>query len=218
MQARINLTNISFLLIALIIFSGISGCIEQTQDPKHNLYGDDTKETITPTLTKTPTPTATPTATPTPKPTMNETTTVKVVYQGTTTIRDALAAKAPTKDTAIVLKEETDKVMSAVSFPYNITKEETKTTFRIVKYRCDEKMQVCGYWIEAWRDGKEVATNSPIWISPPPYLISMSEVYDEKTNEKIISLKEDPKLAIEQALQDYVDTQPLGKSVVGTEK
>ncbi|MCK9593589.1 MAG: PKD domain-containing protein [Methanoregula sp.] len=177
---------------------------------------DTTTITVSPGAETTPTPT--PTATPTPKPTMNETTTVKVVYEGTRSISDAITASAATKDTAVVLKEETEKVMSAVSFPYNVTKEETKTTFRIVKYRWDEKMQVCGYWIEATRDGKEVYTNSPIWISPPPYQVTVSEVYDEKTNEVTTTIKEDPKLAVEQILQQYVDNQPLGKPIVGTKE
>jgi PKD repeat protein len=171
------------------------------------------KATIVVTEKATPTPTATPTATPTPKPTMNETTTVKVVYEGTRTISDAITASAATKDTAIVLKEETEKVMSAVSFPYNVTKAESQTTFKILKYRCDEKMGICGYWVEAWRDGKEVYTNSPIWISPPPYEVVVSESFDEKTNEITAIVKEDPKLALEQTLQRYVEMQPLGKAV-----
>ena len=141
----------------------------------------------------------------------DENTTIKVVYEGATPIKDLLSLK--TKANAVVLKEETEKVMSKVSFPYNVTKEETKTTFKIVKYRCDEKMQICGYWIEAYRDGKEVYTNSPIWISPPPYQVVVSESFDEKTNEITTTLKEDPKAAVESVLQRYVEMQPLGKAV-----
>lgn len=149
---------------------------------------------------------------------MNETTTVKIVYEGLTPIKDSLASPSKTSSDAVILKTATESVMSEVSYPYNVTKEETKTTFRIVKYRCDEKMGICGYWIEAWRDGKEVATNSPIWFFNPPYQILVSEVYDEKTNEMVQTLKEDPKAVIEKELQEYVNLQPLGKAVVGTKE
>jgi len=143
----------------------------------------------------------------------DENTTTKVVWEGTRTISDAITASVLTKDTAIVLKEETNKVMAAVHFPYNVTKPEAKTTFRIVKYKCDDKMGICGYWIEATRDGKEIYTNSPIWISPPPYQVVVSESFDEKTNEITTTLKEDPKAAVEATLQRYVEMQPLGKAV-----
>lgn len=140
---------------------------------------------------------------------VNEETTTKTVWEGTTTIKDAIAAK--TKPDAVVLKEETAKVMAVAKFPYNVTKEEAKTTFRIVKYKCDA--EICGYWVEAYRDGKEIYTNSPIWISPPPYEVVVSEVFDEKTNELTVTVKEDPKTAVEQVLQRYIEMQPLGKAV-----
>lgn len=176
-----------------------------------NEKGEEATDTATITVTgaiETPTPTATPT----PKPTMNETTTVRVVYQGNTTIKDSLASKAPTTSDAAILKTATESVMSKVTYPYNVTQEEVKTVFKIQKYRCDEKMQVCGYWIEAWRDGKEVQTNSPIRLHNPPYWITVSEVYDEKTNELTKTLKEDPKSAVDIILQQYVDRRPLGKA------
>jgi membrane peptidoglycan carboxypeptidase len=74
-------------------------------------------------------------------------------------------------------------------------------------------MGICGYWIEATRNGKEVYTNSPIWISPPPYEVVVSESLDEKANELTITIKESPKEAVEEILQMYVDMQPLGKGV-----
>jgi PKD repeat protein len=180
-----------------------------------NEKGEESTDRVTIVVTEKATPT--PTATPTPKPTMNETTTVRVVYQGNTTIKDSLASKAPTTSDAVILKTATESVMSKVTYPYNVTKEETKTTFRVVKYRCDEKMPVCRYWIEAWRDGKEVATNCPIVFYPAPYEAMISEAYDEKTNEVTVTLKEDPKLAVQQRIQRIVDDLPLGKAKVTEE-
>lgn len=146
--------------------------------------------------------------------------TVKVIYQviykGETPIKNAIDAKSAS--TASILKEETDKIMKLQKYPYSITSG--KTEIKIVKYRCDEKMGICGYWIEAWRDGKEVYTNSPIWITvrPDGYEIVISESFDEKVNELTYTVKEDPKLAIEQMLQRYVNSQPLGKAIVGTKE
>ncbi len=133
----------------------------------------------------------------------------KVIYQGSTAIKNAIDAK--TKSPEIVLKEETDKIMSVQKYPYSIISG--KTEIKILKYKCDNKMQMCGYWIEATRDGKGVYTNSPIWISPPPYQVLVSQSVDEKANEITVTLKEDPKLAVETILQMYVDNQPLGKAV-----
>ena len=109
--------------------------------------------------------------------------------------------------------------MKKETYPYDVASPaESKTTFKILKIRCDEKMQICGYWVYATRDGKEVATNSPIWISPPPIVALVSDVYDDKTDTYTTTVKEDPKLAIEQVLQGYVDRQPLGKPTTGTKE
>jgi hypothetical protein len=188
------------------------------------------KETISKETIK---PTPTPTETPLPEP---KEIPVRVVYEGNTTIKDALTSKSSAVSTNSLLLTATKTALIDVKYPYNLTSsktEETKTiitTFKIQKYRCDEKTEICGYWIEAWRDGKEVATNSPIWISPPPYQVVTSDVYytalDEKTVTtdrdlaaiQVVTLKEDPKLATEQILQMYVDMQPLGKAVVGTKE
>lgn len=131
---------------------------------------------------------------------------VKIVYQGTTPIKNAIDAKSQSPVT--ILKEETDKVMKEIKYPYYVSSE-----FKITKYKCDEKMGICGYWVEAKRGGREVYTNSPVWISPPPYEVVVSDVYDERSNTQTITIKEDPKGAVEQVLQRYVDMQPLGKAV-----
>ena len=140
------------------------------------------------------------------------------VWMGTTPIKDSLSTKS-SAEAVSVLKEATDTVMKKETYPYDVASPaESKTTFKILKFRCDEKMQICGYWVYATRDGKEVATNSPIWISPPPIVALVSETYDEKTDTITTTLKEDPKAAIEQILQRYVDAQPLGKPVTGTKE
>jgi hypothetical protein len=137
------------------------------------------------------------------------------IWSGSKPITDSLTSKSYT-DKTLTLKAATDTVMSKASYPYEISK--STTSFKILKYRCDNKMQICGYWIEATRSGKTVATNSPIWISPPPITALVSEVYDEKSDTVTTTIKEDPKLAIEQVLQQYVDNQPIGKPVTGTKE
>jgi hypothetical protein len=188
------------------------------------------KETITKEPTK---PTPTPTETPLPEP---KEIPVRIAYEGNTSIKNAIAAKSQLESANVILSTATKTALKDVVYPYNLTSsktEETKTietVFKIQKYRCDEKTEICGYWIEAWRDGKEVKTNSPIWISPPPYEVVISDIYYTALDEKeittdiskaaieVVTLKEDPKLATEQALQQYVDRQPLGKAVVGTKE
>jgi hypothetical protein len=75
-----------------------------------------------------------------------------------------------------------------------------------------------GYWIEAYRGGREVQVNNPIWIVPHPYLVVVSDVIDTKANLETITLKESPKEAVEKVLQDYVSRQPLGKATVGAKE
>jgi PKD repeat protein len=165
------------------------------------------KEPVTPELTPIPEPTSIPT---------------RIVYQGSTAIRDSLASPFTSKNA--YLSTVTTAALKDVKYPYNISTskvEDTKTvvtTFKVQKYRCDEKMGICGYWIEAYRDGEEVQVNSPIWISPPPYEVVVSEIYDSIAKENVITVKEDPKEAIELILQEYVDRQPLGKPTVGTKE
>jgi len=136
----------------------------------------------------------------------------RYIYFGATPIKDALTAKSQAPET--ILKQATDTTMKKEEYPYTIEKTEIK----IIKFRCDDKMGICGYWVEATRGGREVQTNSPIWISPPPYEVVISEVYDSKVNENVVTIKEDPKLAVERVLQGYVDRQPLGEATVGTKE
>jgi len=135
---------------------------------------------------------------------LTELTKFNVVYQNSKTILSDSSSKTIA----------TDNIMKKEIYPIEISK--MTTSFKIIKYRCDEKMQICGYWIEAFRNGKTVATNSPIWISPPPIDAFISESYDKDSDIVTVTLKEDPKLAVEQVLQMYVDNQPIGTPVIGT--
>jgi len=135
---------------------------------------------------------------------LTELTKFNVVYQNSKTILSDSSSKTIA----------TDNIMKKEIYPIEISK--MTTSFKIIKYRCDEKMQICGYWIEAFRNGKTVATNSPIWISPPPIDAFISESYDKDSDIVTVTLKEDPKLAVEQVLQQYVDNQPIGTPVIGT--
>jgi PKD repeat protein len=148
----------------------------------------------------------------------SEATKFVTVWSGATPIKDSLtltsAAQKP-----VILKTATSVEMAKIAYPYDVAaKAESPTTFKIIKFRCDEKMQICGYWVQAWRSGQEVATNSPIWISPPPITALISETYDAKSDTLTTTLKEDPRAAVEQILQQYVDNQPLGKPIIGTKE
>jgi len=138
---------------------------------------------------------------------------VKIVYQGATPITTALTTKIASERTVFIGKESEKEILK-LSYPYQIEKTET----RIIKTRYDEKMQTMGYWIEAYRGGREVQVNNPIWIVPHPYLVVVSDIIDTKANLETISLKESPKEAVEKVLQDYVSRQPLGKATVGTKE
>lgn len=129
---------------------------------------------------------------------------IVIVHQGSKAISDSLSAKSEAEK-PVLLATATKNVLKDVKYPY------TKSEITILKYKCDA--DICGYWISATRGGREVYTNSPIWISPPPYEIVVSEIYDSKTNIQTVTVREDPKAAAEQVLQRYVDGQPLGKAV-----
>lgn len=137
--------------------------------------------------------------------------TVIVQYQGSRAITDSLASKSA-GDKNSILSSATSTALKDVKYPYQIS----GTEVTIDKYKCTA--EICGYWVSCTRDGREVYTNSPIWISPPPYEVFVSSSFDEKSFTSTVILREDPKLAVELVLQRYVDNQPLGKAVVGTKE
>lgn len=136
-----------------------------------------------------------------------------IKYQGNTPITNMINSNDPSKMEGI-LTSESDKVLKFVTFPYMLP----NTNITVIKYRCDFTNSFCGFWINATRDGQEVATNSPVWISPPPLYTVVSESYNARKNELTITLKEDPIGATSEILQGYVDRQPLGKAITGTKE
>jgi hypothetical protein len=134
------------------------------------------------------------------------------VIQGKSDITDSIASKSVGAKNSI-LSAATKSALKDVKYPYIIS----GTEVTILKSKCgnfyNDGNQICGYWISCTRKGEEIATNSPILISPPPYEVVVSDVLDTKTNTQTITLKEDPKAAAEEVLKGYCDRQPLGKAV-----
>jgi PKD repeat protein len=161
-----------------------------------------------------PTPELTIDVTPEPTPIIEEIP-VRVVYEGATPIKDALVSKSSGDKTESIGKAIEIEMKKQV-YPYTISNSITNIT--IVKCRYDSKMQTMGYWIEATRGGREVAVDNPIWIVPAPYEIVVNETYDNIANEKVITIREDPKEAVEIVLTRYVDMQSIGKAIVGTKE
>ena len=148
---------------------------------------------------------------------------ITVVKTGSTAISDSLATKGSVTEKATLLSSVTKTTLAFTKYPYIVGNSDNSGTIEITKYRCTSEM--CGYWITATRGGKEVATNSPIWIYPPPYQVVVSEVETSstitdsvKTVEKTITIVEDPKAAAESVLLRHVNSCPLGSAVVGTKE
>ena len=191
---------LSVLLIALLIFSSIPIVFALIPiEPKETII----KPTPTPIIEKQP----------------DENTTINYVYQGETKITTALIAEATEKsktelseyEKSVVLSKETSKIMATEKYPVEINNE-----IRIEKFRCNNELGVCGYWIYATRNGYQVKVNNPIWISPPPYLVVLSETYDSKNNNITVIVKEDAKTAVFEILQRYVSDRPIGSPITGT--
>lgn len=144
---------------------------------------------------------------------IDEKTTFNVVYTGSTSIRDALSSKADVSEKADYLSLMTALSIKDVKYPYALP-ESDKTVVTINGYKCLK--YYCGYWITATRDGKEVKTDSPVWIYPAPYQIVVGEVEDTKANTVTLTVKEDPKAAAESILLQYARAQPIGKATIGT--
>lgn len=146
-------------------------------------------------------------------------TTFQMVISGSDEITQSLTGKT-TYEKSVILSNKTDKELKPVKFPFTYKIKNSEIQFE--KYRCDIPAGICGYWITAYRidaQGRhEVATNSPIWISPPPYVVAVSESYALSTNTLTTTIKEDLRGAITEVIQRYVDMQPLGKAIVGTKE
>jgi hypothetical protein len=133
--------------------------------------------------------------------------TIKIIRQGTSPLQSLAATKAPS-DKLATIATETQKLMRTGTI--------TSSTVTIQKFRYDEKTGCQVFWISATRSGQEVSVNNPIWIYGAPSDVLISEVTDTKINEITLTIKEDPKTAIEQILKNYVDSRPIGKMTTGT--
>jgi hypothetical protein len=133
--------------------------------------------------------------------------TIKIIRQGTAPLQSLAATKAPTEKFKTIAVE-TQKLMRTGTI--------TASTVTIQKFRYDEKTGCQVFWISATRNGQEVSVNNPIWIYGAPSDVLVSEVTDTKINEITLTIKEDPKTAIEQILKNYVDSRPIGRMTTGT--
>ena len=150
---------------------------------------------------------------------VNENTTYQTVIEGSSELTNLIAGKDPYAK-AVALANATDKDLKPVKFPFTYKIKNSEIQFD--KYRCDLSQGLCGYWITAYRidaQGRHtVATNSPVWISPPPFEVPVSESYSLATNTVTTTIKEDLRGAITEVIQQYCDRQPLGVPVVGTKE
>lgn len=147
---------------------------------------------------------------------------VIIVYSGDTTIKDALATKYTDVEQAAYLSAITDEKVKPLKFPYFIADDKLaeKTVIAVNGYRCNngkppagEPANMCGYWIAATKDKKVVATNSPVWIYPPPYQVVVSEITNADGS-ITVTVAEDPQTAFERVIMQYVDRRPLGPAIV----
>jgi PKD repeat protein len=145
-----------------------------------------------------------------------ELTTYVTAYTGATPIKDVLTTKATEGEKIAVLKASTDDKMKVESYPLTLDTKAVEKVLKIERYKCDSIS--CRYWIYASRGGAEIAIDNPVIISPPPTDVVVSEVYDDKTDTLTVTLKEDPKAAVQEVLQRLADNTALGKAKVGTKE
>ena len=144
----------------------------------------------------------------------NENTTYQTVLTGSDEITQAIANKTP-YEKSVILSNKTDKELKPVKFPFTYKIKDSEIAFD--NYCCKLDEGLCGYWIQAYSiiGGQRVPvyTNSPIWISPPPFQVTVSESYSNETNTLTTTIKEDLRGAITSVIQSYADMQPLGTPV-----
>ena len=144
----------------------------------------------------------------------NENTTYQTVLTGSDEITQAIANKTP-YEKSVILSDKTDKELKPVKFPFVYKIKDSEIAFD--SYCCKLEEGICGYWIRAYRiiDGQRVPvyTNSPVWISPPPFQVPVSESYSVETNTITTTIKEDLRGAITSEIQRMADRHPLGTPV-----
>ena len=141
----------------------------------------------------------------------NENTTYQTVISGSSALTIATADKDPYSK-SVILANATDKDLKPVKFPFTYKIKNSEIQFD--SYCCKLEEGLCGYWISAYRiiGGLRVSvdTNSPVWISPPPFEVPIDESYSLTTNTVTTTIKEDLRGAITYEIQKYADRQPLG--------
>lgn len=145
---------------------------------------------------------------------VDENTTFQTVISGSSELTNLIAGKTP-YEKSIILANKTDKDLKPVKFPFTYKIKNSEIQFD--NYCCKLSEGLCGYWIQSFRiiDGQRVPvkTDSPIWISPPPFEVTVSESYALATNTLTTTIKEDLRGAITSVIQGYADRQPLGTPV-----
>ena len=180
-------------------------------------YGMGGTYTLTLTVTNAAGETATESATITVKSASeyaDENTTYQTVISGSSELTTLIAGKDPYVK-SVILANATDKDLKPVKFPFTYKIKNSEIQFD--SYCCKLDEGLCGYWIQAYRiiDGQRVPvkTDSPIWISPPPFEVTVSESYTLATNTLTTTIKEDLRGAITSVIQRYADMQSLGTPV-----
>lgn len=144
----------------------------------------------------------------------DENTTYQTVIEGSDEITQAITNKTP-YEKSVILSNKTDKLLKPVKFPFTHKIKDSEIAFD--NYCCKLDEGLCGYWIQAYRiiGGQRVPvyTNSPVWISPPPFEVTVSESYASETNTLTTFIKEDLRGAITLVIQSYADGQPLGTPI-----
>lgn len=144
----------------------------------------------------------------------DENTTYQTVISGSSELTTLIEGKDPYQK-SVILANKTDKLLKPVKFPFTYKIKNSEIQFD--SYCCKLDEGLCGYWISAYRiiDGQRVPvkTDSPIWISPPPFEVTVSESYALATNTLTTTIKEDLRGAITGVIQGYADRQPLGAPV-----
>jgi len=145
---------------------------------------------------------------------VNENTTYQTVIEGSSELTNLIAGKDPYAK-AVALANATDKGLKPVKFPFTYKIKNSEIQFD--NYCCNLAIGQCGYWIAAYRiiGGQRVPvyTDSPVWISPPPFEVTISESYALATNTVTATVKEDLRGAITSVIQGHADLQPLGTPV-----
>jgi PKD repeat protein len=145
---------------------------------------------------------------------VDKNTTFQTVISGSSELTNLIAGKDP-YEKSIILANKTDKDLKPVKFPFTYKIKNSEIQFD--NYCCKLDEGLCGYWISAYRiiGGQRVPvyTDSPVWISPPPFEVTVSESYALATNIITTTVKEDLRGAITSKIQRMVDLHPLGTPV-----